>query len=182
MTRIIYFIIFSSFLASFSLAHGQQISEGVRVMIGASLNDEQRNEINPAIHPFIILSQPIFRSKIPPESMQKFNNSTDRLQFFARLPTAIRENGLWVTRMRNIPITKSDNDLINSIVDGATGMDLPIFICKGKTATKNVHTGLTAWECNMEFPRKGEQFICEPSDEVKAPGLSLWNCTNNLAQ
>lgn len=166
-----------------SLVHAQQISDGVRVMMCVSgLNDEQHNKINPAIHPFIILSQPKIESVIPPNSMQKFKRSTDVLLFFAKLPPAIRGNGLWVTWMKNIPRNESDNDQITAMIDGAKGLDFPIFICQPRKATKNVETWLVAWECNMAFPKKGEPFICEPSEQAKISGPPLWNCTNYLTQ
>lgn len=170
-------------LVANSLANAQQISDGVRVMMGApGLNDEQHNKINPAIHPFIILSQPIVESVIPPNSMQKFKRPTDVLQFFSKLPPSIRRNGLWVTWMKNIPLNESDNGQITAMVKEATGMDFPIFTCQPRKATKNTNTWLVAWECNMAFPQKGMPFICEPSDQAKTPGPPLWNCTNDLTQ
>lgn len=182
MLRVLIFIALSFGLAKASCAQIPQISSGIRVMMSAGYTYDDLRKTNPDVPSFIIFSQPIIESVISTESGKSFKTPTDLLQFFSSLPSTLKGSGLWVTRLSNgSPRNKSDHDRISALIDGALGMDFPIFICETKQAKKNVHTWLVAWECNMEFPRKEQPFICEPGDKAKQPGPPLWDCVELLS-
>lgn len=167
-----------------AIADTPQITRGIRtMMIPGAIYDEIIKTNPRKTWAFFVPKQlEVLDPKMTatPEG-QPLASTQELIDFVEKLPSSIKEQGLWITIMGAQHETQFDFDRLSELKNWAGQRNASLYICK-PAKTEGI-SPLATWSCEITSSRnEANRIICDPEKDPSPTGSPVWKCSASQPQ